>query len=82
MRSVLSRFERYLDLTKKLPPDILTSLENVTNPGRFADIIASHLAIKIEDKQRILETICFKNRLEVLFQIITQEIEILEIEKN
>ena len=82
MRSVLSLFEHYMSLTKKLPPDIIISLKNVTNPGRFADIVASHLAIKVEDKQRILETLSFKNRLEVLFQIISQEIEILEIEKK
>ena len=60
----------------------MISLENVSNPGRFADIVASHLAIKIEDKQRILETLEFKDRLELLFQIISQEIEILEIEKK
>ncbi|HHV17575.1 MAG TPA: endopeptidase La [Thermoanaerobacterales bacterium] len=82
MRSVLSLFEHYMGLTKKLPPDIIISLNNVTNPGRFADIVASHLAIKVEDKQQILETLSFKKRLEVLFQIISQEIEILEIEKK
>ncbi len=82
MRSILNLFERYMNMTKKLPPDILISLENVSNPGRFADIVASHLAIKIEDKQRILETLEFKDRLELLFQIISQEIEILEIEKK
>lgn len=82
MRSVLSLFEHYMNLTKKLPPDIIVSLNNVTNPGRFADIVASHLAIKVEDKQKILETLTFKDRLEVLFKIISQEIEILEIEKK
>ncbi len=82
MRSILSLFEHYMGLTKKLPPDIIISLNNVTNPGRFADIVASHLAIKVEDKQRILETLSFKKRLEVLFQIVLQEIEILEIEKK
>ena len=51
MRSILSLFEHYMGLTKKLPPDIIISLNNVTNPGRFADIVASHLAIKVEDKQ-------------------------------
>lgn len=82
MRSILSLFEHYMNMTKKLPPDIIVSLNNVTNPGRFADIVASHLAIKVQDKQKILETITFKERLEVLFKIISQEIEILEIEKK
>ena len=79
MRSILSLFENYINMTKNLPLDILVSLKNVTNPGRFADIVASHLSIKIEDKQKILETLNFKERLELLFQIISQEIEILDI---
>ena len=82
MRSILSLFENYMNMTKKLPPDVIVSLNNVTNPGRFADIVASHLAIKVEDKQKILETIDQKERLEILFELISQEIEILEIEKK
>jgi len=82
MRSILNLFEHYMNMTKKLPPDIIVSLNNVTNPGRFADIVASHLAIKVEDKQKILEMIDFKERLEILFAILSQEIEILEIEKK
>lgn len=82
MRSVMSLFEHYLDLTRKLPPDIIITLSGITSPGRFADIIASHLAIKIEDKQKILETLSYKDRLNLLFELISQEIEILEIEKK
>jgi ATP-dependent Lon protease len=82
MRSVMSLFERYMDLSRKLPPDVIISLNGVANPGRFADIVASQMAIKTEDKQKILETLSFKKRLELLFQIISQEIEILEIEKR
>jgi len=82
MRSVMSLFERYMDLTRKLPPDIIISLNGVTTPGRFADTVASQLAIKTEDKQKVLETFCFKKRLELLFQIISQELEILEIERK
>jgi len=82
MRSVMNLFEQYMDLTRKLPPDIMITLSGVNNPGRFADIIASHLAIKLEDKQKILETIPYKDRLSLLFKIISQEIEILEIEKK
>jgi len=82
IRSVLGLFERYMELTKKLSSDLLVSLRNVTNPGRFADIVASHLTIKIEEKQKILETLPFNKRLELLFDIISQEIEILEIEKR
>ncbi len=82
MRSVMTLFEHYMDLTRKLPPDIIVSLSNVSNPGRFADIVASNLMIKIEDKQKILDALCFKERLKLLFDIISKEIEILEIEKK
>lgn len=82
MRCVFNLFEQYMDLTKKLPANIVMSLNNVTNPGRFADIIASHLTIKVDDKQKVLEALSFKERLEILFQIILQEIEILKIEKK
>lgn len=82
MRSVMTLFEHYMDLTRKLPPDIIVSLSNVSNPGRFADIVASNLMVKIEDKQKILDALCFKERLESLFKIISKEIEILEIEKK
>lgn len=82
MRSVMSLFERYMDITRKLPPDVIVSLAGITNPGRFADTVASQLAIKTEDKQKILETLSFKKRLELLFQMISQEIEILEIERR
>lgn len=82
MRSVLALFERYIEITKKLPSDIILSLSNISNPGRFADIVTSHLAIKIEDKQRVLETLSHKERLKTLFEIILHEMEILEIEKK
>ncbi|MDI3481459.1 MAG: ATP-dependent Lon protease [Tepidanaerobacteraceae bacterium] len=82
MRSVMSLFERYMDFTRKLPPDAIISLSGVSNPGRFADTVASQLAVRTEEKQKILETLSFKKRLELLFQIISQEIEILEIERR
>ncbi|MGI6486092.1 MAG: endopeptidase La [Thermoanaerobacterales bacterium] len=82
MRSVMNLFERYMSLTRKLPPDIIVSLSNVSNPGRFADIVASNLMVKVEDKQSILEELSYKRRLQALFDIISKEIKILEIEKK
>jgi ATP-dependent Lon protease len=82
MRSVMTLFEHYMDLTRKLPPEIIDSLSNVINPGRFADIVASNLMIKVEDKQKVLDAFSYKDRLESLFKIISNEIEILEIEKK
>ena len=82
MRSITNLFEQYVELTGKLPPDIIISLESVTNPGRFADLVTSHLNVKIEDKQKIIEALPYKQRLETLFKIISKEVEILQIERR
>ncbi|MCG0276557.1 MAG: endopeptidase La [Thermosediminibacteraceae bacterium] len=81
-RSVMSLFESYAELNRKISPEALVSIGNLRHPGRFADAIASHINLKIEDKQRILETIDIKERLTVLFEILTREIEILELERK
>src|SRR5699024_1403913 len=57
MRSVLDHFEQYLRLSKKVSPETLSAVSDIDEPGRLADVIASHLPLKIEDKQKILETI-------------------------
>ncbi|MDN5331740.1 MAG: ATP-dependent Lon protease [Tepidanaerobacteraceae bacterium] len=82
MRSTMNLFENYAELNHKVSPEALISIGNITNPGRFADAIASHLNLKIEDKQKILETVDVKERLNILFEILTREIEILELEKK
>ncbi|TYP51314.1 endopeptidase La [Thermosediminibacter litoriperuensis] len=82
MRGVMSLFENYVNLNRKITPDALVSIGNLRQPGRFADAIASYLNLKIEDKQLILETLDIKDRLSFLFEILTREIEILELEKR
>lgn len=82
MRTVFSQFDQYVKLNKKIPPEILTSLAAITDPGRLADMIAAHLALKLEEKQTILETLKIKNRLDHLLKIMESEIDILQVEKR
>ena len=64
MRSVMSQFDQYVKLNKKVPPEILTSLAGIDSPGRLADTIAAHMSLKIEEKQKILEIEGVRERLE------------------
>jgi len=82
MRSALGNFETYLDLNPKISQDIFPSVASVDQPGRLADVITSHLDIKTEEKQRILEAFDPEDRLEILNEIISKEIEILTIEQD
>lgn len=82
MRSVVNQFEEYIKLSKKISPEIMVSINDIDEPGRLADIIASHLSLKTDVKQEILEAITPKTRLTKLYRIITREIEILEIERK
>ncbi len=82
MRSVLFQFEQYIKLSRKVPPETLTTVSDIEEPGRFADIIASHLSLKIQQKQEILEAIELPERLEKLNDILSREMEILEIERK
>lgn len=82
MRNVLYQFDQYIKLSKKIPPDTLEVVENVNEPGRVADLITSHLTLKIDQKQQVLEAIEPKERLMKVLEILTKEIQILEIEKT
>ncbi|NPV53357.1 MAG: endopeptidase La [Firmicutes bacterium] len=82
MRSTVSEFEQYVKLSKKIPPEILISVANIDDAGRLADDIVSHLPLRVEDKQGILEAGSPKVRLEALCQILSREMEILEIERK
>lgn len=82
MRSVFSQFDQYVKLNKKIPPEILTSLTAITEPGRLADSIAANLTLKTTEKQNILETFDIKPRLNLLLNIMESEIDILQVEKK
>ncbi len=82
VRSIISQFEQYVKLNKKVPPEILTSLSGIDEPGRLADTVAAHMALKLSEKQRILEVQDVKTRLEQILGIIEGEIDVLQIEKR
>jgi len=82
MRSTMALFEQYVKLNKKVPAELLPSLSSIDAPGRLADTIAAHLALKLEDKQRVLEILEPKARLEHVMKQLESEIDILQIEKR
>ena len=82
VRSIISQFEPYVKLNKKVPPEVLTSLSGIDEPGRLADTVAAHMALKLSEKQRILEIQDVKSRLEQILGIIEGEIDVLQIEKR
>ncbi len=82
VRSIISQFEAYVKLNKKVPPEVLTSLSGIDEPGRLADTVAAHMALKLSEKQRILEIQDVKSRLEQVLGIIEGEIDVLQIEKR
>lgn len=82
MRSLMSQFEQYIKLNKKIPPEVLSPLAGIDEPGRLADTISAHLTIKVEDKQELLETIDAGTRLERLMGAIENEIDLLHVEKR
>jgi len=82
MRSVLAQFDQYVKLNKKIPPEILTSLSGIDEPGRLADTIAAHMSLKIDEKQKVLEIEDVRERFEQLMGIMESEIDLLEVEKR
>ena len=81
-RSVVSHFEQYVKLNKKVPPEILTSLAGIEQPGRLADTVAAHMALKLSEKQKVLEMQDVRTRLEQVMTLIEGEMEVLQIEKK
>jgi ATP-dependent Lon protease len=81
-RSLLNQFEQYVKLNKKVPPEILSSLSSIDDSGRLADTIAAHMALKIEEKQAILEIDDVQGRLEHLLGLLESEIDILQVERR
>lgn len=81
-RAVLQQFDQYVKLNKKIPPEILTSIASIDDPGRLADTIAAHLPLKLDNKQVVLDLSEVKERLENLFEQIEREVEILNVDKR
>ncbi len=82
MRSLVSEFEHYIKLNRKVPPEILSTLNGIDNPSRLADTVAAHFAIKLDNKQKLLDVANVRERMEMLLGMIEGEIEMLQIEKK
>jgi ATP-dependent Lon protease len=81
-RSVVSQFEQYVKLNKKVPPEVLTALAGIEDAGRLADTVAAHMALKLGDKQKVLEILDVRARLEHILVAIEGEMDVLQIEKR
>ncbi|GAA0753586.1 endopeptidase La [Ideonella azotifigens] len=81
-RAVTQQFDQYVKLNKKIPPEILTSIAGIDDPGRLADTIAAHLPLKLEAKQSVLDLFDVAKRLEKLLELLEHEVDILQVEKR
>jgi ATP-dependent Lon protease len=81
-RSVVAQFEQYIKLNKKIAPEVLVSINQIDDPSKLADTVASHLGLKIADKQELLETLSVSERLERVFGHMEAEIGVLQVEKR
>jgi len=81
-RTVVSQFEQYIKLNRKIPPEVLVSINQIDDPAKLADTVASHLALKIPEKQELLETDMVTQRLEKIFGYMESEIGVLQVEKR
>ena len=82
IRSLLSQFDQYVQLSKKIPPEVMTSISSIDEPGRLVDTIASHMALQLSEKQNLLELPSLKNRVEHLMALIESEIDLFQVEKR
>ena len=82
LRAVIEQFENYVKLNKKVPPEALSSIPQISDPSKLADSVAAHLSVKIADKQGLLETIAVPARLEKVYGLMEGEISVLQVEKK
>ncbi|ORT49323.1 DNA-binding protein [Vibrio sp. qd031] len=82
VRSAINQFEGFVKLNKKIPPEVLTSLNGIDDAARLADTIAAHMPLKLVDKQQVLEILDVNERLEFLMGMMESEIDLLQVEKR
>lgn len=82
VRSLTAQFDQYVKLNKKIPPEILTSLSSIEEAERMVDTIAAHMSLKLDEKQKILEVVDLRERVEHLMVLMESEIDILQVEKR
>jgi ATP-dependent Lon protease len=81
-RTVINSFDQYVKLNSKIPPEVLNALSGIEDPSRLADTMAAHMALKVSDKQAVLETADIEKRLEDLMTLMEGEVDLLEMEKK
>jgi len=82
LRSLLSQFDQYVQLSKKIPPEVMTSISSIDEPGRLVDTIASHMSLRLQEKQNLLELANLQPRIEHLMALIESEIDLFQVEKR
>ncbi len=82
IRSLLSQFDQYVQLSKKIPPEVMTSISSIDEPGRLVDTIASHMSLQLQEKQNLLELAALQPRIEHLMALIESEIDLFQVEKR
>ncbi len=82
LRSAMNQFEQYVNLSKKVPSEVMTSLSGIDEPGRLADTVAAHMSLDLEQKQEILEMFDIRDRLEHLLGLMEAEIDLFQVEKR
>ncbi len=82
VRTALSLFDQYIKLNSKIPPDVLVSISKIDQPDKLVDTISSHLTLKVNEKQKILETVAFNDQLEKICSFMEAEISVLQAEKR
>ena len=82
LRSLLSQFDQYVQLSKKIPPEVMTSISSIEEPARLVDTIASHMTLQLQEKQNLLELSSLQPRIEHLMSLIEAEIDLFQVEKR
>ena len=82
IRSLLSQFDQYVQMSKKIPPEVMTSISSIDEPGRLVDTIASHMSLQLQEKQNLLELAALQARIEHLMALIESEIDLFQVEKR
>ena len=82
IRSTIDQFEKYVNLSKKVPAEVITSLSGIDDPGRLADTVAAHMALELPQKQTILEMANVRERIEHLLNLMDAEVDVIEVEKK
>jgi len=79
LKSLLSQFDQYVQLSRKIPPEVMSSISGIDEPGRMVDTIASHMTLQLQEKQNLLELVSLEARIEHLMGLIEAEIDLFQV---